>query len=100
MVRHHVFSHAAGDGTPVAREARTGYVRPRRAYVLDENLGWGDGSQSSAAAMMRGWQDPGHLANILDRRVHDVGIGVALGVPAIGDRVRGATYTTDFGRRG
>jgi uncharacterized protein YkwD len=39
---------------------------------------------------------PGHRANILSSSFRAIGIGIALGTPGSG---RGATYTTDFGKR-
>jgi uncharacterized protein YkwD len=44
-------------------------------------------------------QSPPHRANILDGSFSDVGVGIAAGVPT-GDAAAGATYVTDFGRRG
>jgi uncharacterized protein YkwD len=44
------------------------------------------------------WMDsPPHRANILSSSFRAIGIGIALGTPSGG---AGATYTTDFGRRG
>jgi uncharacterized protein YkwD len=41
-------------------------------------------------------QSPGHRANILNGRFHEIGVGLVAGAPVPG--VRGAgTYTTDFG---
>ena len=41
---------------------------------------------------------PGHRANILSGSFRAIGIGIAAGTPYGGGG--GATYTTDFGRRG
>jgi uncharacterized protein YkwD len=43
---------------------------------------------------------PGHRANILSHSYRSVGIGIAAGTPYGGGTGGGATYTTDFGRRG
>jgi uncharacterized protein YkwD len=100
MVRERIFSHTGYDGTPMSRQARSGYLNPSGAYKVSENVGWGDGRYSTPAAMMSAWQDPGHRVNILDPGVRDIGIGIAVGVPWSGDRLHGATYTTDFAWRG
>ena len=42
-------------------------------------------------------RSPGHRANILSPTFRAIGIGIANGTPS---RDSGATYTTDFGRRG
>jgi uncharacterized protein YkwD len=42
---------------------------------------------------------PGHRANILSASFREVGIGVALGAPRVGDHPA-ATYATEFGSRG
>ena len=42
---------------------------------------------------------PGHRHNILSGKFREIGIGVARGVP-VRENYDGATYATDFGRRG
>jgi uncharacterized protein YkwD len=96
MVRHRFFEH----GNFVARIINARYVRPRTAWSLAENIAWGSGSLGTPGQIVRAWMNsPGHRANILNGRFRDIGVGIALGAPAGGVR-DGATYTTDFGRKG
>jgi uncharacterized protein YkwD len=96
MVSRGYFDH----GNFVARIINSRYVGPRSAWSLAENIAWGTGSLATPAQIVRGWMNsPGHRANILNGRFRDIGVGVALGAPAGGVR-DGATYTTDFGRKG
>lgn len=99
MVARAYFSHDGPQGrTLVARVSRTGYVNPRVAWTVGENIGWGSGSLGTPKAMMRAWmRSPGHRANILHPGFRQAGIGIALGSPRGGE---GVTYTTDFGARG
>ena len=49
---------------------------------------------------MYAWMhSPPHRANILNGTFSEIGIGIARGAP-IGGVGDGATYVTDFGRRG
>jgi uncharacterized protein YkwD len=97
MVRHRYFAHDSRDGrSPFDRMRATHYVPRNAAWWLGENIGWGSGTLSEPAAMVRAWMhSPAHRANILSRHFRDIGIGIAPGAPVGG---RGATYTTDFGR--
>jgi uncharacterized protein YkwD len=100
MVRRSFFDHVSpGGSTLVDRLRATAYVRSARSWSVGENLAVATGSLATPAAIMRGWmRSPGHRANILRRKFREVGIGVALGTPDFGSD--GATYTTNFGRRG
>ncbi len=95
MVRKRFFEH----GNFVARILNARYVTRRQAWALGENIAWGTGSLGTPAQTVRAWmQSPGHRANILSRRFRDIGIGIALGAPAVVHASSGAaTYTTDFG---
>ncbi|HEU4701890.1 MAG TPA: CAP domain-containing protein [Conexibacter sp.] len=97
MVRHRYFAHDSRDGrSPFDRMRATRYVPRNASWWLGENIGWGSGTRSEPAAMVRAWMhSPPHRANILSRNFRDIGIGIAPGAPVGG---RGATYTTDFGR--
>jgi len=97
MVAHRYFAHESRSGAPfTSRIARTGWTRSRRSYILGENIGWGTGDLATPHAMVRAWMHSApHRANILERRYHVIGIGVAFGVPVAGSG--GATYSTDFG---
>jgi uncharacterized protein YkwD len=91
MVERRYFAHGDyGD-----RIARTGWGRSRRSYTIGENLGYGSGGQATPRAIVAAWMhSAGHRANILQRRFHAIGIGIASGTPA---GSAGATYSTDFG---
>jgi uncharacterized protein YkwD len=97
MVSHRYFAHESRSGAPfTSRIAATGWTRSRHRYILGENIGWGSGYLASPRAMVREWMhSPEHRANILERRYHVIGIGVAFGIPVSADR--GGTYSTDFG---
>jgi uncharacterized protein YkwD len=99
MVRHRFFSHTAPSGAKVTdRVGRTRYARGRRC-LLAENLAWATGGKATARQVIRAWlASPAHRANVLDRRFHAVGIGVAAGAP--GTAVAGAaTFTVVYGSR-
>jgi len=91
MVERRYFAH----GDYGHRIARTGWGSNRRSYTIGENLGYGTGGGATPRAIVAAWMaSPGHRANILQRRFHAIGIGIASGTPAGG---AGATYSTDFG---
>ncbi len=97
MVRRRYFAHDSLSGrSPFDRMRATHYVPRNTTWWLGENIGWGSGSLSEPAALVRAWMhSPPHRANILSGNFRDIGIGIALGAPVGGG---GATYTTDFGR--
>ena len=99
MARHRFFSHTSLDGaTFVDRIRSTGYLAGVRSWAVGENIAYGSGSRSSPRSIGTAWMNsPPHRANILSRSFREVGIGLAGGTPVGGG---GATYTTDFGRRG
>jgi uncharacterized protein YkwD len=91
MVDRRYFAH----GNFGARIARTGWGRHRRTYTIGENLGYGTSGDATPRAIVAAWMNSaGHRANILQRRFHAIGIGIAAGTP---DGDDGATYSTDFG---
>jgi uncharacterized protein YkwD len=96
MVAHRYFAHDSRSGASFStRIKRTGWTRSRRSWTVGENIGWGGGSRSTPASMVRAWmKSPGHRANILSRSFRLIGIGIANGAPTGGS---GATYATDFG---
>jgi len=81
MVRRKFFEHRGSDGSqPKDRVLRSGY-QPR---LTGENIAYGPESAEEAVA---GWlASPGHCANIMDSRFHDIGVGLATG------RKRGQIY--------
>ena len=99
MVRERFFSHDSPDGTTFLERIRaTGYLAGVRSWSVGENIAYGSGSRSSPRSIGRAWINSSpHRANILSRSFREIGIGLASGTP-VGSG--GATYTTDFGRRG
>jgi uncharacterized protein YkwD len=99
MASRHYFSHDSLNGASfLDRIRRTGYLRGARSWNVGENIAWGSGRLSTPRAIGRAWMNsPGHRANILSGSFRAIGIGIAAGTPSGGG---GATYTTDFGRRG
>ena len=99
MAARHFFSHdSLGGGSFIDRIRRTGYLRGARSWNVGENIAWGSGSLGTPRSIGRAWMNsPGHRANILSGSFRAIGIGISAGTPSGGG---GATYTTDFGRRG
>jgi uncharacterized protein YkwD len=95
------FAHVAPDGeTPVDRIKQTGYIESSSdGYVIGENLAWGTYQLSSAKSIVEAWiASPEHLANILESRYTETGIGVTPAVPqSIGEGNPGATFAEEFG---
>jgi uncharacterized protein YkwD len=102
MVARQFFAHdAPGGSSPVSRMRAAGYIPASGAWQVGENIAWGSGSYGSLGSIMQSWMNsPPHRENILDPAFRDVGVGVAPGVPQSGQQLSGATYTTDFGKRG
>ncbi|MDX6697314.1 MAG: hypothetical protein QOE65_711 [Solirubrobacteraceae bacterium] len=98
MVRRDFFAH----GNFVARIVNAHYVGRSGAWTLGENIAWGTGYLATPREIVKGWMNSsGHRHNILSPRFRDIGIGIATGAPgAARSAAAGATYTTDFGRRG
>lgn len=101
LVSADYFAHVSPSGvTPVDRIRATGYVpNPQVGYVIGENLAWGTYSLATPQAIVNAWiASPGHLANILEARYVDTGIGVTPAAPAsLGGGSPGATYAEEFG---
>ena len=98
MARRRFFSHSSPRGVSfLDRIRRTGYLSGARSWAVGENIAWGLGRRSTPRAIGSAWMNSApHRANILSGSFHAIGIGIAAGTPLGG---RGATYTTDFGRR-
>ena len=72
-------AHVSPSGvTPVERIKSTGYIPdPSVGYVIGENLARGTYSLSTPQSIVEAWvASPGHLANILESRYTETGIGV------------------------
>lgn len=71
MIRRGYFSHTSPDGTrPLARVTKTGY----KACLVAENLSYSWPTVNKATADWMG--SSGHRANILNRSMKEVGIGI------------------------
>ena len=103
MVLNDVFSHRGSDGSTFVERIRgTGYLRKARVWRVAENIAHGTNDAGTPAETVKGWMSSaGHRANILDRKLRDIGIGVAVSVIGVraGTPISEATYTTDFGIR-
>lgn len=97
MVRKRYFSHFEPGGVDLkARLTRSRYL-PARTWVVGENIAYRRGSP---ATVFRAWLDsPPHLANIVQGRFREIGVGIAPGTPGVLRR-SGATFTVNFARRG
>jgi uncharacterized protein YkwD len=100
MIRLGYFSHYEPGGVALlARVLRTGYLVKTHGWSIGENIGFGVGPGAPPRAMVRAWMaSTPHRANILAGKFREIGLGILYGVPG-NKRARGATYTTDFGRR-
>ncbi len=96
MVAQGFFAHESPDGgTLVDRLTAVGYLGDDAAWVVGENIGWGQASLATARSMVSAWMNsPGHRENLLSADYTGIGLGLALGTPT--DQTWGATYTTDF----
>jgi uncharacterized protein YkwD len=97
MVRLGFFAHVSPSGSSfIQRIVSAGYGRWTR---LAENLGWGAGLRATPEGIVQAWMaSPPHRHNLLDRRLRQIGVGIALGAPAItSEQAPAATYTADFG---
>lgn len=101
LIADDYFAHVSPSGeTPVDRIRLTGYIPgPTVGYVIGENLAWGTYSLSSAQSIVSAWiASPGHLANILESKYTETGIGITPAVPAsLAAGAPGATYAQEFG---
>jgi len=101
MLQVDYFAHVAPDGeTPVERIKKTGYIESESVgYVIGENLAWGTYTLSTPKSIVEAWvASPGHLANILESRYTETGVGIVPAVPpSLGEGNPGATYAQEFG---
>jgi uncharacterized protein YkwD len=101
LIADDYFAHVSPSGeTPVDRIRDTGYIPSANVgYVIGENLAWGTYQLSTPAAIVAAWiASPGHLANILEAKYAETGIGIAPAVPAsLAPGAPGATYAQEFG---
>lgn len=78
----------------------SGYIRDGlRLFRYDENISWGTRQSGTPSATVARWMaSRRHRANILDRGLHDIGVGFVSGSPRDDDDAAGI-YTVDFGLR-
>jgi uncharacterized protein YkwD len=102
MARRGYFSHDSRSGASFFdRIRRAGYLRHAHRWMVGENIAWGTGRLATPRAIVRAWMhSPGHRANILNGRFHEIGVGITYSAPVHVASRPGATYTTDFGFRG
>jgi uncharacterized protein YkwD len=98
MVARRYFDHVTPEGASVTDRVRqTGYLGGSQDWALGEDIGWGTGSESTPASIFRAFMNsPPHRRVILDRDFHQIGVGVAPGVP-VATPGAGATFVLDFG---
>jgi len=101
LIADDYFAHIAPSGeTPVDRIRATGYIPgPSDGYVIGENLAWGTYTLSTAQSIVSAWiASPGHLANILESKYTETGVGIVAAVPSsLANGAPGATYAQEFG---
>lgn len=103
MVAHHFFAHDyPGRPSLLDRVLWTGYFDGAVTGLYAENLGNGPQQTTTPSVMVDAWMSsPDHRANILDPRLHDVGLGDSLAPPdpAFYPDRSSLVVTTDFGVR-
>ena len=102
MVQLSFFKHISPSGGTLLGRVRhsTAYMHRAGNYLLGENLAWGIQGRAMARQTVAAWMlSPVHRAVMLNPRFHDIGIGIAIGVPHEGAEAPAATYTSHFGRR-
>ena len=99
MVARGYFDHVAPEGsTPRMRVRAAGYRGRTGRFRTAETIGWGNGELSTPAAIVAEWlQSAEHRAILLSPLFREVGIGLAIGAPGVGEG--GATVAADFGAR-
>ena len=67
--------------------------------MIGENLAWGTSQLATPQAIVAAWiASPGHLANILEAKYTETGIGVSPQCPPpLAEGAPGATYAQEFG---
>lgn len=107
MIRYSYFDHERPGGPSFAeRIRRCRYASGATRVNVSENLAWGIGPESTPRAMVEDWMaSPEHAHNILDSKFHNLGVGVARGVPDPSFRPSDQSLpdamvaTVDFGAR-
>ena len=96
MAHRKYFEH----GNFVGRIKASRYLQGSGSWSVGENIAWGSGDLATPAEIVKAWMNsPPHRHNILHGQFKEIGLGVTRGVP-VRQNYDGATYATDFGRRG
>jgi uncharacterized protein YkwD len=96
MVRRAYFEHTTPDGQTVQDRIRAVGWGGTGGESTGENIEWALRDKASPEAIVAKWMaSPPHRADILRPAFRQIGVGIALGAPAVAGQ--GATYTTDFG---
>ncbi len=102
MVADGFFSHVSPDGGGLRGRLDAASWIPRSgSWSAGENIAWGSGELGSPQRIVKAWMaSPGHRANILNRTYTELGLGIAVGAPAVAaGSGPAATYVADFGHR-
>jgi len=101
MISEDYFAHISPTGeTPLQRIQATGYIPNQQVgYTVGENIAWGTLGLATPQAIVEAWiASPEHLANILEGKYQETGLGIDPSVPAsLSEGQPGAVYTQDFG---
>jgi uncharacterized protein YkwD len=101
MVSENYFNHISPTGeTPLQRIQATGYIPNQQVgYTIGENIAWGTLGLATPQAIVEAWiASPEHLANILEGKYQETGLGIDPSVPvSLAEGQPGAVYTQDFG---
>jgi uncharacterized protein YkwD len=102
MGRVGYFGHASADGLQFWQRIQHFYPAHGYSYwSVGENLVWAEPTLTSGNAMRLWISSPPHLANLLSRRWHQIGISAVrvARAPGVYGRHRVTIITTDFGVR-
>ncbi len=86
--------------TPMQRVEDSAYARGATRISVGQNIAWGDGGESTPAAIVASWLSSGpHREIMLSPTYQDVGLGISLGAPGRSAAGAGAIYTLDLAAR-
>ena len=88
--------------TPMQRIQTSAYAARARSLSTGQNIGWGNGTLATPAAMVRAWMlSPPHREIMLGGGYRDIGVGIAPAAPQRSTGgLPGATYVVEFASRG
>jgi uncharacterized protein YkwD len=89
-----------GGLTPMQRVETSAYARGAQRVSVGQNIAWGDGGESTPAAIVASWLSSGpHRETLLSPTYREVGVGIGLGAPGLSVRGASAIYTLDLAAR-